>query len=105
MAVQGGQRQCFTHDWRWRILTQVGPHGTLTFGYDAAGRRTGMVYPGSALTVNTDYDVAGNVTKIRENGATRGVGVIEAYAFDNLGRRTSVTIGNGSVQSFGCDAV
>src|SRR3546814_12428704 len=67
--------------------------------------RTSMVYPGSALTVNTDYDVAGNVTKIRENGATSGVGVLAAYAFDNLGRRTSVTFGNGSVQSFGYDAV
>jgi RHS repeat-associated protein len=104
-AVQGGQTLSFTHDALGRNITQVGPHGTLTYGYDAAGRRTSMVYPGSALTVNYDYDVAGNVTNIRENGATSGVGVLAAYAFDNLGRRTSVTFGNGSVQSFGYDAV
>ena len=104
-AVQGGQTLSFTHDALGRNLTQVGPLGTLTLGYDAAGRRTSMVYPGSALTVNYDYDVAGNVTKIRENGATTGVGVLAAYAFDNLGRRTSVTFGNGSAQSFSYDAV
>ena len=63
-----------------------------------------MVYPGSALTVNYDYDTAGNVTKIRENGATSGVGVLASYAYDDLGRRTSVTFGNGSVQSFAYDA-
>lgn len=104
-AVQGGQTLSFTHDALGRNITQVGPHGTLTFGYDAAGRRTSMVYPGSALTVNYDYDVAGNVTNIRENGATSGVGVLAAYAYDNLGRGTSVTFGNGSVQSFGYDPV
>ncbi len=69
-------------------------------------RRTSMVYPGScADRPLTDYDVAGNVTKIRENGATSGVGVLAAYVYDDLGRRTSVTFGNGSVQSFGYDAV
>src|SRR3546814_21173762 len=102
MAVQGGQALSFTHDALGRNLAQVGPHGTLTFGYDAAGRRTSMVYPGSALTVNTDYDVAGNVTKIRENGATSGVGVLAAYAFDNLGRRK---IGRASCRERVCQYV
>src|SRR3546814_11186970 len=96
MAVQGGQTLSFTHDALGRNLTQVGPHGTLTFGYDAAGRRTSMVYHGSALTVNTDSDVAGNVTKIRENGDTGGVGVRAADAYDTLGRGTSGTMSTRS---------
>lgn len=104
-TAQGTQTLSFTHDALGRNLTQVGPLGTTSYGYDAAGRRTSMVYPGSTLTVNTDYDVAGNVTKIRENGATSGVGVLATYVYDDLGRRTSVTFGNGSVQSFGYDAV
>lgn len=104
-AVQGTQTLGFTHDALGRNLTQTGPLGTTSYTYDAAGRRTSMVYPGSALTVNYDYDTAGNVTKIRENGATLGVGVLAAYAYDDLGRRTSVTFGNGSVQGFGYDAV
>lgn len=104
-VTQGTQTLSFTHDALGRNLTQVGPHGTLTFGYDAAGQRTSMVYPGSALTINYDYDVAGNVTKIRENGATTGVGVLASYAYDDQGRATSLTFGNGSVQSFSYDPV
>ena len=104
-VVQGSQTLSFTHDALGRNLTQGGPLGTTSYSYDVAGRRTSMVYPGSALTVNYDYDTVGNVTKIRENGATSGVGVLAAYAYDDLGRRTSVTFGNGSVQSFGYDAV
>lgn len=104
-AVQGGQTLSFTHDALGRNLTQSGPLGTIGYAYDAAGRRTSMSYPGSALTVAYDYDVVGNVTAIRENGATSGVGVLATYAFDNLGRRTGATFGNGSSQSFGYDAV
>ncbi|HEY0594759.1 RHS repeat-associated core domain-containing protein, partial [Sphingopyxis sp.] len=104
-VTQGTQTLGFTHDPLGRNLTQTGPLGTLSYGYDAAGRRTSMVYPGSGLTLAYDYDVTGNVTKIRENGATTGVGVLASYAYDNLGRRTSVTFGNGSVQGFAYDAV
>ena len=30
------------------------------------------------------------MSKIRENGATSGVGVLGTYAYDDLGRRTSL---------------
>lgn len=104
-VIQGSQTLGFAHDALGRNLAQVGPQGTITYSYDAADRRTSMVYPGSALTINYDYDIAGNMANIRENGATTGVGVLAAYTYDDLGRRTSVTFGNGSVQSFGYDAV
>jgi RHS repeat-associated protein len=45
------------------------------------------------------------MTKIRENGAASGVGVLATYAWDNLGRRASLTRGDGSVLSYGYDAV
>ena len=41
---------------------------------------------------------------IRENGATSGAGVLATYAYDNLGRRTSVTRGNGVVTAYDFDA-
>ena len=94
----------FVQDALGRLMSQTGPLGTIGYTYDAAGRRLTMSYPGGTLTINYDYDVVGNVTKIRENGATSGVGVLAAYAYDNVGRRSSVTFGNGSVQSFGFDA-
>jgi YD repeat-containing protein len=49
--------------------------------------------------------VTGETSKIRENGATTGVGVLAAYAYDDEGRRTSLTFGNGVVQTATYDPV
>jgi YD repeat-containing protein len=96
----------FVHDARGRNISQTGPLGTTAYTYDIAGRRTSMTYPGTpALTINYDYDTAGRLLQIRENGATTGAGILAAYAYDNLGRRTSLTYGNGVVQSATFDAV
>ncbi|AMG75790.1 YD repeat-containing protein [Sphingopyxis granuli] len=99
-VTQGTQTHSFALNALSQVTSQTGPLGTIGYTYDAAGRRLTMSYPGGTLAINYDYDTIGNVTKIRENGATSGVGVLAAYAFDNQGRRTSVTFGNGSVQSF-----
>ena len=56
--------------------------------YDLAGRRTRLTWPGSALYVDYDHLVTGEVSAIRENGATSGIGVLATYAYDDLGRRT-----------------
>jgi RHS repeat-associated protein len=39
-----------------------------------------------------------------ENGATTGVGVLATYAYNDLGQRTSLTRGNGTVTSYAFDA-
>jgi RHS repeat-associated protein len=103
-VTQGGHSLSFTHDALGRNLTQGGPQGTIDYGYDNAGRRSSMSYPGSVLTINYDYDAAGKLRRIRENGATSGVGVLATYIYDDLGQQTSVAFGNGSVQSFTYDA-
>lgn len=95
----------FTYDALSRNLTQVGPQGTATSEWDLAERRTKLTYPGSGLFVNFDYLITGETTKIRENGATSGVGVLATYGYDDLGRRTSVTFGNGAIQVFTYDPV
>jgi len=95
----------FGYDALGRNLTQTGPLGTVSYQYDVAGRRTRLTYPGTGLYLAYDHLVTGEVTKIRENGATSGVGVLATYAFDDLGRRTSLTRGNGTVTSYDYDAV
>lgn len=104
-ASQTGNSISFSYDALSRNLTQVGPQGTVTSDWDLAGRRTKLTYPGSGLFVDYDYLVTGEMTKVRENGATSGVGVLATYAYDDLGRRTSKTLGNGAVQNYGLDAV
>ncbi len=94
----------FDHDSLGRLVSQTDPIGTVGYQYDAAGRRTRTTYPGSGLYVEYDYLVTGEVTKIRENGATSGIGVLGSYAYDDRGRRTSLTRGNGTITSYGYDA-
>lgn len=95
----------FTYDALGRRRTESSWVGTATSLYDAAGRRSRLTYPGSGLYVDYDYLDTGEMTRIRENGATSGVGVLVAFGYDGLGRRTSLTRGNGLVTSYGYDGV
>jgi len=103
-AVQGTQTLSFGYDALGRKTSESGPLGTVSYQYDAAGRRTRMTWP-DAFYVTYDYQVTGEVTAIRENGAASGVGVLASYTYDDLGRRTTLTRGNGTVASYGFDAV
>ncbi|HEX8625793.1 MAG TPA: hypothetical protein VF782_12050, partial [Allosphingosinicella sp.] len=67
-------------------------------------RRTRIAHH-DGFYVDQDYLVTGEMTKIRENGATTGVGVLATFVYDDLGRRTSLTRGNGTTASYSYDAV
>ncbi|GAA4776995.1 hypothetical protein GCM10023219_26000 [Stakelama sediminis] len=103
-ASQSGNALSFTYDALGRNLTQTSPLGTVHYSYDAAGRRTKMTWP-DGFYVDYDYLVTGEVSKIRENGATSGVGVLASYGYDSLGQQTSITRGNGVTTSLSYDAV
>ena len=77
---------------------------SLSYAYDLAGQRTQTTW-WDGFYINYDRLLTGEITKVRENGATTGAGVLAAYAYDNLGNKTSVTFGNGAVQNFTYDAV
>lgn len=95
----------FAYDALGRAYAEATTYGgTKLSQYDLAGRRTRLTWP-DGFYVTYDYDVTGNVTAIRENGAASGVGVLGTYAYDNLGRRTSLTRGNGTVTSYSFDPI
>jgi RHS repeat-associated protein len=102
-ASQTGNSLGFTYDALGRQLTQTGAHGTIGSEYDLAGRRTKLTHPGGYF-VNQDYLVTGEMSAIRENGATSGLGVIASFTYDNQGRRTKLTRGNGVVTNYAYDA-
>ncbi len=94
----------FTYDTLGRMTTEQNQMATTNRNFDLAGRQTRLSWS-DGLFVDYDYNVTGEMTAIRENGATSGVGVLATYSYDNLGRRTGVTRGNGTTTSYGYDAV
>ncbi|MEQ1539896.1 MAG: RHS repeat-associated core domain-containing protein [Sphingorhabdus sp.] len=85
-----------------RQTGESSPLGIYGKGYDAAGRLNLLVWPDN-FYVNYDYNAIGNVTAIRENGATSGAGVLAQYSYDSLGRRTGIVRGNGNNTGIGYD--
>jgi RHS repeat-associated protein len=94
----------YAYDALGRVTAQSSPLGVSGTGYDLAGRRTLLVYPDNYY-VNYDRLVTGEVSAIRENGATSGAGVLASFTYDGLGRRTGLIRGNGTSTSYTYDSV
>lgn len=105
MSKTDGHTLSFGFDALGRNISAGANSGTFTYQYDLAGRRTRVTHPGGGFYAQYDYLVTGEVSAIRENGATSGPGVLATFGYDDLGRRTSLTRGNGTVTSYGYDAV
>lgn len=103
-----GMEISYAYDALGRVTQQsqnsygLGSAGQVSYQYDYAGRRVVLAWSDSNF-IRYDYNLANEVTAIRENDATSGVGVLATYAYDNLGRRTSTTLGNGVVTSYSYD--
>jgi RHS repeat-associated protein len=97
-----GQTLTLSYDALSRLVSEQGPLGTVGYAYDLAGRRIQMTWP-DGFYVSYDWDLANEVTKIRENGATSGAGVLEIFGYDDLGDRTSLTRGNGVTSAYSYD--
>ncbi len=86
------------------LLSQAQKHGTVSYQYDGIGRRTRLTYP-DGFYVTYDWNPASQLTHIRENGATSGVGVLATFSYDDQGRRTKLAYGNGTETRYNFDAV
>lgn len=65
----------------------------MVYGWDKAGNRTSITWP-DGPTVQYVYDAANRLERVREPGATSGVGLLAVYSYDELGRRLGMTRGN-----------
>jgi YD repeat-containing protein len=68
----------------------------------AAGDRVRVTWP-DGFYAGYVYDAMNRIAAVNENGATSGVGVLASYGYDNLGRRVSLSRGNGTTTSSGYD--
>lgn len=111
------QNVTFSHDLQGRLLTSINTSGHLTsYGYDAlgrevtetntyggthsssydqAGRRTKLTWS-DGFYVTYDHLVTGEISAIREYGASNGAGVLAAYAYNDAGNLISISRGNGT---------
>ncbi|HXH81927.1 MAG TPA: RHS repeat domain-containing protein, partial [Candidatus Tectomicrobia bacterium] len=86
-----------TYDGLDRLTQETTPNGTVSYTYDAAGRRTSMTVSGQA-TVTYGYDTADRLTSITQGSQT------VSFAYDAAGRRTSLSLPNGVVTEYAYDA-
>jgi RHS repeat-associated protein len=94
-----GPGPSFVYDALGRVTSTTQNGQTLSYAYDAAGNRTALTWPdtgSNALIVSYLYDPLNNVTKVEENGATSGPGLLATYSYDGLGRRTGIARAGGS---------
>ena len=83
----------------WLLSDAQGP-GTLTYLYDAYGRRSRLTYPGTGLYVTYAYNTGSYLTAIKENGSTN----LATYAYDDYSRPTTVSFANGTSSAYSYDA-
>ncbi len=73
---------------------------TLAYQYDPAGNRTRTTWPeATAFYITASYDALNRPTALLENGTVS----LASYAYDDLSRRTTVTLGKGTTTGYGYD--
>jgi RHS repeat-associated protein len=91
----------YAYDAAGRLLSEqstIGTTRTLAFQYDSASNRTRITWPDANYASYT-YDALNRVDIIQENGST----TLANYDYDALGRRATLTRGNGTVTTFDYD--
>ena len=83
-----------------KVASETTPLGSISYTYDAIGRRTSMTVTGQP-TVNYTYDTGGRLNGI----STRIGGVAKNFTvtYDGLGRRSSVALLNGVTTNYTYD--
>ncbi len=89
----------FGYDALGRNVSETSAFGAKAMQYDLAGRMTRLSWP-DGLDIDYDYLLTGEVSRIREEGATSGAGLLASYYYDDLGRRAALVRGNGTTTGY-----
>jgi YD repeat-containing protein len=101
-ATHNDHAVAFSYDALGRLLSQADSYyGTTTAEYDAAGRRTRLLYPFGSGELRYDWLNTGEMSVLRDGSYA----VLATFGYDTLGRRTSLSRLNGTSTSYGYDQV
>ncbi|WP_445369953.1 RHS repeat-associated core domain-containing protein (plasmid) [Methylomonas sp. BW4-1] len=90
----------YVYDNAGRLTSTTAGGKTLAYQYDPAGNRTRTTWPeATAFYITASYDALNRPTALLENGTVS----LASYAYDDLSRRTTVTLGNGTTTVTGYD--
>ncbi|WP_323123602.1 RHS repeat-associated core domain-containing protein [Burkholderia alba] len=89
--VSGANPITYSWDNAGRLTSTSADGRTLSYLYDQAGNRIRLTWPDGFYTT-TSYDALNRPGQIKENDRV----LLAQYAYDDLGRRTTVTLGNGT---------
>ena len=85
------------YDDRFDTITQeTTSQGTVSYVYDAAGRRSSMT-PAGGTQVGYTYDAANRLTQITQGSST------VQFSYDAVNRRSVLTLTNGVTLTYGYD--
>lgn len=82
----------YVYDKAGRLTSTTSGGKAMSYQYDAAGNRIRSTWPETAFFVTTSYDALNRPKDIKETGTVN----LASYAYDDLSRRTTVTLGNGT---------
>ncbi|MDP9877263.1 RHS repeat-associated protein [Variovorax boronicumulans] len=89
--ANGSHAITYAWDNAGRQLSTTAGGKTLAYQYDLAGNRIRTTWP-DAFYTTTSYDALNRPGVIQENGSAN----LATYAYDDLSRRTTVTLGNST---------
>ncbi|MDQ0612258.1 RHS repeat-associated protein [Variovorax sp. W1I1] len=89
--ANGSHAITYAWDNAGRQLSTTAGGKTLSYQYDLAGNRIRTTWPDAFFTT-TSYDALNRPGVIKENDTVN----LASYAYDDLGRRTTVTLGNST---------
>ena len=87
----------YTYDPAGHQTSTTAAGRTLTYQYDPAGNRTRLTWP-DGYNISTHYDPLNRPLSLKEGG-TVPLLTLATYTWDDLSRRTTLTLGNGTAST------